>query len=133
MLNYESAREIGSFFFEARKYSFDYFRSRKQNKPTDRLDTLLLKTGAELRLLNRFDRDLEVEELNKKTFVLRRSKYHTGELDLIHPERDIIEAQNQQGFPGVTTEKTRNVIRAGEVGALHEDFLGSIDGPAENA
>lgn len=129
VLNYQSARDIGSTFFKARKHSFDCYRSRLPNQKPDQLERLLLKTGVDWHLYNRFDGDQTVEELNKNTFELRKPTCSTGKITMVHLERDKIEAQNRQGYPGATAEKTRNVICAGEIGALHEDYLGSINSP----
>ncbi|KAJ5387043.1 hypothetical protein N7509_009584 [Penicillium cosmopolitanum] len=116
VLNYQSAREIGSTFFKARKHSFDYYHSRMPNQKPDQLERLSLKTGVDWHLYNRFDGDQTVEELNKNTFELRKPTFNTGKLTLVHTERDKIEAQNRQGYPG-------------EIGALHENYLGSINIP----
>lgn len=131
VLNYQSAREIGSTYFEARRHFFDYFLSRVSNKEVDKLNKLTLKMGIEMHLHNRLDTDREVEDLNKKTFELRRPRYQYGEVSLAHPEREKIEVQNRQGYPGATAEKIRNIIRVGELGALHENFLKDIDHPQE--
>ncbi|KAJ5750689.1 hypothetical protein N7533_007717 [Penicillium manginii] len=131
VLNYQSAQEIGSTFFKSRKHSFDDYRSRMPNQKHDEFERLLLKTGVDWHLYNRFDRDQKVEELNKNTFELRKPTCNAGNLTLIHPERERIQAQNRQGYPGATAEKTRNVICAGEIGALHESYLGRINSPTQ--
>jgi hypothetical protein len=101
------------------------------NQKHDEFERLLLKTGVDWHLYNRFDRDQKVEELNKNTFELRKPTCNAGNLTLIHPERERIQAQNRQGYPGATAEKTRNVICAGEIGALHESYLGRINSPTQ--
>ncbi|KAJ5090532.1 hypothetical protein N7532_009216 [Penicillium argentinense] len=128
-LNYESAREIGAKFFKLRKDAseFRHRQSKEPGAPKDRFEKLTLYTGPGLASSTAFIENKKVEEFNKMTLELTNPHDDIDDLSLVHPERELVEAQYLKDHPDGTAKRVRLAIQVGEDGALHENDVPPVE------
>jgi hypothetical protein len=68
-----------------------------------------------------------VEEYNKMTLELTNPHDDIDDLSLVHPERELVEAQYLKDHPDGTAKRVRLAIQVGEDGALHEKDVPPVE------